>query len=395
MKTKILSGLIFVCVLHTNAQFSKTDLSGYYENEMLIQEYADDAFINDYNKLRIDLHNEWNKNLSVNADFILKSYHGKTDFNFFDFMPTRVVESYSQQMNVSIDSLKPAFGFSYENEFFLDNAFVSFYTKHLNVRIGKQQLPWGSGYAWNPTDLFNTKNLLDPTYEKTGVNAVKIEIPFLSEGKVTAVFSPNDYFRNSVYALKIKEHALGFDASASYVIRNYSSYDYFSFSEMNEKQQMAGFDFSGDVAGFGLHGEIASNFMEKSKDYQQLLVGSDYTLNNGLFLMAEYYYNGKGKKSDSEYDINSWMNMFGIYGENLGQNYLYTGLSLPTGDYLTCSNFIIMNLNDNSAIIMPWFDILVGNNITLTATVYIPLGSNSTEFGGYGYGGMFRVKAFF
>ena len=158
---------------------------------------------------------------------------------------------------------------------------------------------------------------------------------------------------------------------------------------------MIGFDFSGDVAGFGLHGELAANFMEKSDDYQQLLVGSDYTLNNGLFLMTEYYYNGKGKQSDTDYDVNSWMDMFGVYGENLGQNYIYSGLSLPTGDYLTCSSFIIMNMNDKSAIIMPWFDVLIGNDITLTATAYIPIGSTTSEFGGYGYGGMFRVKAFF
>jgi hypothetical protein len=396
MKTRALLSIILLLSVYTvNAQLDKTKLGGYFENQLLIQEYDNTATISDYNKLLIDLNTKWSDNLSFNADFILKSYHGKTEYNLFDFIPSNVTEAYAAQMGSEVDSLKPLFGFNYENEFSLNNAYVSFYSKHFNLRVGKQQLPWGSGYGWNPTDLFNSKNLLDPTYEKPGVNAIKTEIPFHDEGMMTAVFSPSDDFEQSTYAFKVKEHVSGFDLSASYVVRNYSFTDYYSFQEMNANQQMLGFDFSGSLAGIGLHGELAYNFIESEESYGQYLFGADYTFENGLFLQAEYYYNGKGSNSISDYSINGWMQMLGENGENMGQNYLYSGQSLPVGDYLTCSNFIIINFDDKSGLIMPWFDVLVGDNITITATGFIPIGENDSEFGGYGYGGMLRLKAFF
>ncbi len=395
MWLKIFTVILLIGFYKVNAQNTKPELGGYFENQLLVQEYNKNAMTTDYNKLRVDIHNDWNENLSFNADFILKSYHGKTEFNLLDFMPSALTESYAIQMNQEADSLKPAFGFAYQNEYFLDNVYVSFYSKHFNLRVGKQQLPWGSGYAWNPTDLFNTKNLMDPTYEKTGVNAIKAEVPFLQEGKFTAIYSPSEDFAKSTYAFQLKEHANGFDISTCYVIRNYSSYNYYTFQETLENQQMAGLDFSGSIMGVGLHGEFAVNFMEKSKNYQQYLVGADYTLSNGLFLMAEYYYNGKGESASSDYTLNSWMNMLGSYGENLGRNYLYAGQSLLVGDYLTCSNFVIVNADDKSAIVMPWFDFLFGDNVTLTTSIFIPIGDSKSEFGGYGYGGMVRLKAFF
>jgi len=55
------------------------------------------------------------------------------------------------------------------------------------LRIGKQQLPWGAGYSWNPTDIFNAKDPLDSTYERVGLNAFQLQVPFGTEGMVTVL----------------------------------------------------------------------------------------------------------------------------------------------------------------------------------------------------------------
>lgn len=395
MKTHFFTIVLLFCFYSIHAQDKELELGAYFENQMLVQEYNENAIVSDYNKVRLDIHTDWQENLSFNADLIVQSYHGKTEFNLLDFIPSEVTSLYSAQTNLPLDSLMSAFSFSYENDCFLDNAYLSYYSKHFNLRVGKQQLAWGSGYAWNPTDLFNAKNLMDPTYEKTGVNAIKAEIPFLKEGKITAIYSPSEDFDKSTYAFQIKENTLGFDLSACYIMRNYSSYDYYTFQESLENQKMLGFDFSGSILSVGVHGEASVNFMETSENFQQYLVGADYTFSNGIFLMAEYYFNGKGENSSSDYTMNSWMSMLGEYGENLGKNYIYAGQSLPIGDYLTYSNYVIVNTNDKSAMIMPWFDFLFGDNITLTNSIFIPLGESNSEFGGYGFGGIVRLKAFF
>ena len=114
--------------------------------------------------------------------------------------------------------------------------YSSYYSKHFNLRIGKQQLPWGSGYIWNPTNIFHIKNPLDPTYELTGVNAIKAELLFGQEGMLTGIYSVNNNFKNSVYAIKLKNYLLGFDVSASYVYYEYTNQDLYLFQHLKKLQ---------------------------------------------------------------------------------------------------------------------------------------------------------------
>ncbi len=70
------------------------------------------------------------------------------------------------QENLSLQE-KLNFSGYYENRFFPQEIkdefiFLDYNKLRLNIRVGKQQLPWGTGYAWNPTDIFNAKDILDP-----------------------------------------------------------------------------------------------------------------------------------------------------------------------------------------------------------------------------------------
>ena len=295
--------------------------------------------------------------------------------------------------------VRPLFELNFENQIFLDNVYVSYYSKHFNLRIGKQQLPWGSGYIWNPTNIFHIKNPLDPTYELTGVNAIKAELLFGQEGMLTGIYSVNNNFKNSVYAIKLKNYLLGFDVSASYVYYEYTNQDLYLFSEEKEIRQLVGLDLAGSVLGVGVWSELAYNFKTENsgaKDYGRYVVGIDYTLNNGLYFMTEYYYNERGKEDYSTYDMNDWMWSFGQYAENLGQHYLNIGQGFPViGNNLNWMNFVMINLNDKSGIVYPWFNLSLGDNSEMAVTAYIPFGDSESEFGGFGYGGLVRLRIYF
>jgi len=395
MVRKLFLVLMFLLQLIALLEAQELEFSGYYENQFFPQELNNELILQDYNKLRLDLSAEISENVSFNADYIYSVFHGKTDFNTFDFIPESVVQAYAEEIQTPVDSLRPQFDFEYEDENYLDNTYLTMYFQRVNVRVGKQQLPWGTGYTWNPTDIFNEKNILDPTYEKIGVNAFKAEVPFKGEGMLTGILSIGDEWETSTKALKIKQHFFGFDLSGSFVEKNQDGFDYFSFTETWERRWLFGGDFSGELMDLGVWAEGAYNKMEVSKNYGQYLFGVDYTFENELYLMGEYYKNELGKSNKNQYDINDWMRLLGADGENLGQDYIFIGERYPITELWNWSNYILVNLDDESGIIYPWFEYSFNDNTELQFVGFIPFGEKETEFGEFGAGGLARVRVYF
>ncbi len=392
-------GISFSSIAQTdNSLVNNLKLSGYYENAFQILD-KNDVVLLDYNKLRLNMNAKIDENFSFNSDVIFTTYHGTTSINFLDYIPGQVVDGYLATTGQSRDMAGELFQYTYKDQIFLDNAYVSYYSEHFNFRIGKQQLPWGSGYIWNPTNIFHVKDPLDPTYELTGVNAIKTEFLFGREGMLTGIYSVNDNFKNSTYAVKIKENLIGFDLSASYVYYAYTNQDVFTFSEEKENRQILGLDLAGSILGAGVWAELAYNFKagkEGGGDYGRYVAGLDYTLNKGLYFMAEYYYNEKGRGNCDDYDMNDWMHSFGQYAENLGRHNLSIGQGFPViANNLNWTNFVLLNLSDKSGMVYPWLTLSVGDNSEISGTAYIPFGKKESEYGGYGFGGLARIRIYF
>jgi len=396
MKKSYLYILFFLFLTKINfAQDIEYNFSGYFEHQFFPQSIRGKTYLQDYNKLRVNFSAEISEDLTVTANYIYKINHGATNFNSFDFIPTPVVNNYINSLNIDKDEIKSKFGFSLENDNVLNDIFITYYSDFINIRVGKQQLPWGSGYAWNPTDLFNSKNIQDPLYEKPGVNAVKTEISFSQMGIITAIFNVENHWKNSTKAVKIKDHFYGFDISVAFVKKEIITTNYQTFKKKSENQKMFGLNFSGPVLGIGTWFEMAINKMEISPDFTQFVAGVDYTFDNELYLITEYFRNGKGKTDYKKYSFNNWMNLLGTKGENLGKDYLYLGGSYPITELIDWKNYIILNLNDESGMLYPWFDYSFNDNTVITLVGYIPFGKDETEFGSFGIGGFARIKVYF
>ncbi len=370
------------------------EISGYFENQFFPQKMGDGLKLQDYNKLRLDLSTEISDNLSFNTDFIYRTFHGMTSINLLDFLPEKLSRGLVALPREYTTIEQP-------DENYLDNAYLTFYSERMNVRLGKQQLPWGAGYTWNPTDIFNDKNTFDPTYEKVGVNALKIELSFAAEGMLSAVLSPGEVWENSTKALKLRQHFHGFDLSACFIEKEQQTFTDALvmgiplFTTFTEKRRLFGGDFSGELFGLGFWAEGAYNKMKISEDYGQYLTGADFTFENGLYLTAEYYRNELGKSDKKDYALSDWMRLFSASGENLGQNYLFAGQRYPVSELWNWSNFALINLDDKSAILFPWFDYSFNDNTEIILVGYLPLGEKETEFGEFGYGGFARVRVYF
>ena len=387
--------LMLLFSIACGAQAQDLQFSGYFENQFFPQALNDKIILQDYNKLRLDLSAQVSDRLSFNGNYIFQTHHGANRFNSFDLIPRRVVEAYASRLHVSVDSLRPRFDFALEDEKMLDNAYVSYYSDAVNVRIGKQQLPWGSGYAWNPTDIFHEKNLLDPTYEKRGVNAFKVERSFGGMGMVTGILGVEEDWKHTTKALKVKHHVRGFDVSVSFIEKYQHGFDYDVFQETTERRRLFGWDFSGEVKAVGIWAEGAYNTLARSRDYGQYLVGADYTFESGLYISTEYYHNGRGRSNKAAYSFNDWMRLTSTAGENLGRRYLYAGHRYPLTELLDWSTYVVINLTDGSYVVYPYVEYSLTDNTQLTLIGYVPLGKKDAEFGAFGAGGIARVRLYF
>ena len=74
---------------------------------------------------------------------------------------------------------------------YLDNIYLRTSFQRFDFTIGKQPISLGTGYAWNPLDIFNRKDLIDPTYEQAGINALRMEIPVMDGGTLDIIIEPD------------------------------------------------------------------------------------------------------------------------------------------------------------------------------------------------------------
>ncbi|MCD4819975.1 MAG: hypothetical protein K8S23_14925 [Candidatus Cloacimonetes bacterium] len=386
--------LIIMLIITTPSVFAiEFDLFGYYENQTTSVLNNKPDFLS-YNKLRLDFAKEISSDISFNSNLVFQTYHGKTSICLLDYLTNELLNSYSQEIGISIDDLKQSYTIKSEDEIFLDNAFLSLYQKHFNLRSGKQQIALGTGYAWNPTDIYNAKNIFDPTYEKRGVNALKLEIPFTSEGMISSIVAIGENWEETTKSVHLKLFLFSYDFELSYARHQHNWIDYYSMNQNIEDRDLFGFSFSGALFGIGIWSETAFNKMSDSDDYYQGIIGADFTFENGLYLMSEYYYNGLGKQNENDYQFANWMSLF-TDGTNLGRDYLYLGESYSIGELIEWSNYIIVNLNDKSFTYTPWLSFSLNDNVDFYLTANIPYGNDNSEFSQFEENIAVRLKVYF
>lgn len=381
--------------LLTSAWGQGPEVSGYYEHQLYLQELDGEAFVQDYDKLRIDLLAEAGGDAVLVGDVVYRVFRGSTQYSALDFIPAGTAAAHARAVGLRLQDLRSALTVNLEDEHFLDNASLALYVGRFDLRIGKQQLPWGAGYTWNPTDLFNVKDLLDPTYEKTGVQVFRMDARVGLEGRLTAILGVEETWRRSIRAARMAGHLRGFDLSTCFAARGEERRDYLTGSSQWEQRQLYGVDFSGEAVGAGVWGEAAYNRMEASDHFTQYLLGVDYTWEGSTYAIAEYYHNGRGRRSKDRYTFSDWVRMLGANGQNLGRDYTFLGLSRPAAELWSLSAYSILNLSDHSGILFPWIGYSYDDETEISLVGYLPFGTGGSEYGELGPGAMARIRVHF
>ena len=267
--------------------FAQTDFFGYIESEFDQLKFANQTYNYGYNKLRLDFEARPDDAVTIGANMNIQKYFDNISWNLLDFLPDNIWKPIFQPEGYPEEMWITEFPIVLLDTLYLDNVYLKAGFKNFDLTVGKQQISLGMGYAWNPIDIFNTKQLLDPTYEQTGVNAVRAEIPLKGRTNLDVILSPGKDWKETVKMLQLKIGFGKFDIQSTIGQYTWERTQFKPQAFMIDKQgnlrTLFGGSIVGELAGAGIWMEGAWNQMENKEDFSEVVIGTDYTFKNGLY----------------------------------------------------------------------------------------------------------------
>ncbi len=392
--------VIFVCfflgyIINSRAQ-ERVELFGYFEPSVMGVKIDNKIQQLYTNKLRVDLKSDISENVTFAANFDYITYHGRTHWNILDFLAPPVTDAVPPAM-------RSLYTIPFEDRHFLDNAYLKFSQKYFDLTAGKQQISLGTGYVWNPLDVFNIKDPLDPTYEQPGHNALRLDLPLGPGYTLTALYSADDTWENSAKLVAFKGRLLHFDyslaaAETAWRFHDYTRFDFnqLMFTELPERRRLLGAGTAGEFLGLGVWAEYGYNQMETSKDFYELVAGVDYTFDFLTYFMIEYYRNTLGKTDHKQYDINDWMRLYASEQKSICRDQVYAYAGHPVTDFIDVGTSCIYCISDNSIALVPTLNWSYTANVDIMAYLNVNFGREGAMYSKKsGDGGLLRARLYF
>ncbi|MFH1428355.1 MAG: hypothetical protein ABIH39_01295 [Candidatus Margulisiibacteriota bacterium] len=291
-----------------------------------------------------------------------------------------------------------------DNKQNINVAYVKFMRGNIDITVGRQLMAWGSGYNFNPTDIFNSKPLgaaFDPAYTKTGRDAITLDSYW--DGLIAEVIFAPGYYRESIYdasttitengqedwGVRLKKNLFNYDITLSYVRLGQRTYN----GAIESSDDLYGISAKGSlpVLDWGVWLEAAQYTQQRQ---YELTCGLEYFWGDWTFNL-EYFRNGFGNADKTAYDLS-----YLLRGRTLGRDYLIPSVSLVIDEKLTLSGFAFYNINDTSSITGGVIDYFYNDTIEIVFMPFFINGDSSSEYGlqkaAYGdYGVQYFIKATF
>lgn len=265
----------------------------------------------------------------------------------------------------------------------IDRLWLDYVKNDWQFTVGRQRIAWGTSWAWNPTDLFNPKDVLDFDYEEMpGVDAVRIQYYTGPVTKVELAVSPG----------KDKTDL----TAAGLISFNQWNYDFNLIAGYKKERWVLGGGWVGDIKDAGFRGEILVSQAPKQKydspyyqlndikplssdnPYVSIVISGDYTFPNSFYIHTELLFNSNGTdKYASVYQKEAiQLDMLTPARWSIFQEFAYQFTPLLRGGILG-----IFNPDDKSYVIVPSAGYSVITNLDLYLTGFIFGGPIVSEFG--------------
>ncbi len=372
---RLCTAVLVLAIASTGSISGQTvDISGYYENTLRIDytSRTNEQLLNS-SKFRLDLSSSVADGLEFVGNINLIANVGALARDLLAYLPdsvARELEMMGAPVTFALDRTRT----------FLDNAYLSWTSGPVRMRAGLQQLSWGPAYSYNPTDLFHRKNLLDPTYEKEGVAALRLDYRWGVGGQASLIAAPSEDFETSGYAVRIGTRigSIGYDlAVTAHLIDDSTAIQVPDLTSIAQRRGAAGLELSGELLGLGAWFEGNYNWMEVESDFARFVLGLDYTLNDGSYVMVEWLYNGRSQAQPG-YPVGDWLsNLF--FGEPVGSGWVMSGIRTDVSD-LTLGSLYVFASPDGSLMLNPRLDASLAQNADLAIFGGVTVGREDGAF---------------
>ena len=174
---------------------------------------------------------------------------------------------------------------------------IAQYEPHI-MELGKRQLHWGKGYAFNPVAfLERSKNPEDPESDREGLWMTQViwltgALSAFDNSSLTLIYLPIREDVNQDFNSETdQENAIGLKA---YALLGTTDLDFYYVNWSEAQNSDWGIDFAANLtSNFEIHGEYSQHFSNDG-GRQQSLTGIRYLTENDITLIAENYFNSSG-----------------------------------------------------------------------------------------------------
>lgn len=370
--------------------FAETEFFGYFESEYDGASIYDEHMHYGYSKLRIDMISRRGDHVTIGANLSGQLFYGEDDVDFLDFLPDPVREGIDAE----------AFPIEFEDSLELENAYLKLSFTHFDVITGKQPISLGTGYAWNPLDIFNRKDLIDPTYEQDGITAVRVEVPITERFFADLIVSPDEDWDSTEKFARMKLGIGSFDLIASAGMFRWDldriTFPDFEVTTDSTDRIMIGGATVGEIWEIGIWAEGAWNILrDDSGDFEEFVVGIDHTFDFETYLLAEYYHNGSGENDQEDITFIHYYHLLTGGTHSLMRDYLFLFARHPATDLISVGLLGFGNLNDASFAVNPQVEWSAFEDVSVSAIYSHFFGDDDTEFGKSDWGVRLRLRAYF
>jgi len=381
-----ISVIQFLVLLFLVPLEAQTSFFGYFESEADRINFNNKAYSFGYHKVRLDFEQKRDDGIIISGNLNWQKYHGQTTWNFLDFIPQNVWEPYFPDGKYEV---------TITDTFYLDNLYARKSFRFMDITVGRQPISLGVGYAWNPLDMFNQKNLLDPTYEQPGVDAVRFEIPMGNRAGLDVIMANHDSLSGGEKMLQFKTGIGSFDFTLNYANR-YHLYPYWegvNVTTTHTESKFIGGSVVGQIGEFGIWAETFKS-LDETTGIGEYVLGLDHTFDNGIYVMGEYFHNTLGV-TKKELSLNHYIHAFSGESKSLMKNYIFMMSRYGFTDFISGSVIGFGNMDDGSFSFLPMVDWNFMEDVTLSLMGNQSIGESNTEFGVQGSAWRLRLRAYF
>lgn len=382
-----LLALIWMLLAWLSQAHAQTEVrvNGYLEHQYSVSYNKGNWTHLDYDRARVDVSVRAGRGTRAAVAPVWQIYRGNTSIQLSDALPD-YLDAFVDSASVPV-----------EDRLYLNHAYISLRPGPLEITIGKQYLAWGAALAFNPTELFRPKNVLEPGYEREGVGALTVKLPLGTLSDVMIGLVPEGRLGESGKLLRLRHHIAGYDFSALVaVLTDPVLPEAFDLFDLAEKQRTTlGGDITGEV--FGLGAWLEATWSDQAgKQWVEATMGGNYTLATGTRLMLEAHYNGRGAW-DTPYSPSLWVGRITGALRSMSKVVVYGSISQPVDQFELWNVGLssLISAADGSAVLIPSVSYAFAQDVDLLFNALVYLGQEGTEFSTGGLGAFIRARVYF